>query len=140
MHVFKDPNITQWTNAALCGVTGISSYNKKTPIDAGCSLSNFQNYMNGIASYLPFSFDHAVAIMPTTLVIIKAFKLMFKRFFILFNSLDIWDSDKTAANAKRASVVGISNIARICSDSRYSIIEYSGLNSIQNAAHELGHR
>ena len=31
-------------------------------------------------------------------------------------------------------------IGGICGSQKYSIIEYSGFNQIQNAAHELGHR
>ncbi len=34
----------------------------------------------------------------------------------------------------------MSSIGGICGPSKYGIVEYSGLNSIQNAAHELGHK
>jgi hypothetical protein len=34
----------------------------------------------------------------------------------------------------------MSSIGGICGTNKYSIVEYSGLNSIQNAAHELGHK
>ncbi len=60
----QDPKITQWTNTTLCGVPGYAIYGSKTPILSNCALSSFSSYMNSIASYLPFSFDHAVAVIP----------------------------------------------------------------------------
>jgi hypothetical protein len=66
MKEFKEPSITQWTNTTLCGVPGYSSFGSAIPIMNSCSLSNFQNYMNSISSSLPFTFDHAVAIIPPT--------------------------------------------------------------------------
>lgn len=58
----------------------------------------------------------------------------------LINSLDIWDSNPLNPSNIRSSVVGLSAIGGICSNNQYSIIEHAGLNSIQNAAHELGHK
>jgi hypothetical protein len=63
---FKDPTFTQWTNKTLCGVPGYPIYGAKTPILNNCSLNAFKNYMNSISSNLPFTFDHAVAIIPPT--------------------------------------------------------------------------
>jgi hypothetical protein len=40
----------------------------------------------------------------------------------------------------RSGVIGVTNIAGICGLQKYSVVEYAGLNSIQNAAHELGHK
>jgi hypothetical protein len=40
----------------------------------------------------------------------------------------------------RSSIVGLSQIGGICSQNKYSIVEYLGFNEIQNAAHELGHK
>jgi hypothetical protein len=40
----------------------------------------------------------------------------------------------------RSAVIGTAYIAAICSSNQYSIVEYAGLNSIQNAAHELAHK
>jgi hypothetical protein len=54
--------------------------------------------------------------------------------------LDIWDSNAAAVPATRSGVIGTAPISGICSPSQYSIIEFSGSNSIQNAAHELGHK
>ena len=65
---------------------------------------------------------------------------MVKPFFILSKSLDVWDNNTALPYEIRASVSGISPIGGICSSSRYSIIEYVALISIQNAAHELGHK
>ena len=67
--IIKDPSITQWTNATLCRVKGYSTYASRIPILNNCSLAVFQNYMNSIASTLPFSFDHAVAIIPQVYVL-----------------------------------------------------------------------
>lgn len=66
---FQDPTVTQWTNVSLCGVPGIPTYLGRTPLLNNCTAIYFGNYMNNIASSLPFSFDHAVAIIPPTLVI-----------------------------------------------------------------------
>jgi hypothetical protein len=66
MKLFKDPAITQWTNTSLCGVPGYATYGSRIPILNGCSLNAFQSYMNSISSSLPFSFDLAVAIIPST--------------------------------------------------------------------------
>jgi hypothetical protein len=66
MKILKDPTITQWTNTTLCGVPGYAIYGSRIPLLNGCSLNNFLSYMNSISSRLPFSFDHAVAIIPPT--------------------------------------------------------------------------
>ena len=42
--------------------------------------------------------------------------------------------------ATRSGVIGMSSIGGVCSADKYSVVEYAGLNSIQNAAHELGHK
>ncbi len=62
----KDPIFTQWTNTTLCGVPGYPIYGSKKTILNNCSLNAFQNYMNSISSSLPFTFDHAVTIIPPT--------------------------------------------------------------------------
>jgi hypothetical protein len=54
--------------------------------------------------------------------------------------MDIWDSNAAAVPGSRSGVIGTAFIAGVCSTNKYSIVEYGGLNSIQNAAHELGHR
>ena len=54
--------------------------------------------------------------------------------------LDVWDNIAASGPATRSGVIGTSTIGGICSNSQYSIVEYGGLNSIQNAAHELGHK
>ena len=54
--------------------------------------------------------------------------------------MDVWDNIVSQSYATRSAVIGMSSIGGICSGTRYSIIEYSGLNSIQNAAHEIGHK
>ena len=59
----QDPLITQWTNTTLCSVAGYPTYNGKTPILNNCVLTTFKNYMNSIAQKLPFTFDHAVAVL-----------------------------------------------------------------------------
>ncbi len=48
----------------MCAVPGNATYNHRIPILNNCSLNAFQNYMNSISSVLPFTFDHAVAIIP----------------------------------------------------------------------------
>ena len=53
--------------------------------------------------------------------------------------MDIWDSNAVAVPGSRSGVIGTAFIAGVCSTNKYSIVEYGGLNSIQNAAHELGH-
>ncbi len=58
----------------------------------------------------------------------------------IYLRLDIWDSNSAAVPASRSAVIGTTPISGICSNYQYSIIEYAGLNSIQNAAHELGHK
>ena len=61
--------------------------------------------------------------------------------FWYFNlSLDVWDNIASGSAGSRSAVIGSAYMASICSNNQYSIIEYAGLNSIQNAAHELGHR
>lgn len=42
--------------------------------------------------------------------------------------------------SSRSAVIGLSSIGGICSPLRYSIVEFLGINEIQNAAHELGHK
>ncbi len=54
--------------------------------------------------------------------------------------MDIWDSNVASNPSSRSGVVGLSYIGEICGTNKYSILEYQGLNSIQNAAHELGHK
>jgi len=54
--------------------------------------------------------------------------------------LDIWDSNNASLPDTRSGVIGTAPISGICSPYQYSIMEFSGLNSIQNAAHELGHK
>jgi|688.fasta_scaffold1333181_2 hypothetical protein len=54
--------------------------------------------------------------------------------------MDIWDSNAAAVPASRSGVIGTAFISGVCSNQKYSIVEYAGLNSISNAAHELGHR
>jgi len=68
MILIKDPKVTQWTNTTLCGVPGYPTRNSRIPILNGCCLNSFQSYMNSISSSLPFSFDHAVAVIPPPLV------------------------------------------------------------------------
>ena len=52
----------------------------------------------------------------------------------------IWDSNAVAVPGSRSGVIGTAFIAGVCSTYKYSIVEYAGLNSISNTAHELGHR
>ncbi len=55
--------------------------------------------------------------------------------------MDIWDSNVASNPSSRSGVDGTSYIGEICGTNKYSILEYQGLmNSIQNAAHELGHK
>jgi hypothetical protein len=54
--------------------------------------------------------------------------------------MDIWDGNATLRAENRSAVVGAAFTAGICSNSKYSIVEYAGFNSISIAAHELGHR
>ena len=68
------------------------------------------------------------------MVLIKLIKNLF-----IF-SLDVWDNIATYSPDSRMGVVGMSNIGGICTANQYSIVEYLGLNSIQNNAHELGHK
>ena len=72
---FKDPSITQWTNTTYCGVPNNPNFNGKIPILSNCSLSTFGNYMKSIESYLKFSYDHAVAIVPPTYLIFSLTEL-----------------------------------------------------------------
>jgi hypothetical protein len=58
----------------------------------------------------------------------------------LYLRLDIWDGNNASHPDTRSVVIGSSPISGICSPTQYSIMEFSGLNSIQNAAHELGHK
>ena len=58
----------------------------------------------------------------------------------LYLRLDIWDSNNASLPDTRSGVIGTAPISGICSPYQYSIMEFSGLNSIQNAAHELGHK
>ena len=54
--------------------------------------------------------------------------------------MDIWDSNSASDPFIRSGVIGTSYIGGICGRNKYSILEYEGLNSIHNAAHELGHK
>ncbi len=55
--------------------------------------------------------------------------------------MDIWDGNANIDPSSRSGVIGVnSGIAGICGTNKYSILEYQGLSSIQNAAHELGHK
>ena len=58
--------MTQWTNKTFVGVPGVPTYNGRTPIMNNITFNSFQNYMNSIAPYLPFSYDHAIAVIPST--------------------------------------------------------------------------
>ena len=60
--------------------------------------------------------------------------------FKFFSRLDIWDNIATNTPSARSGVVGTSPVGGICSNTQYSIVEYMGLNTIQNNAHELGHK
>jgi hypothetical protein len=66
--------------------------------------------------------------------------LVKKCFNNLYLRLDIWDNYAQSASDTRSGVIGVTSIAGICGSQRYSIVEYAGLNSIQNSAHELGHK
>jgi hypothetical protein len=60
-------------------------------------------------------------------------------FYLNFHyfSLDIWGDNKKESQG----VIGYTQkIGGICSETKYSVIEWSGFAQIQNAAHELGHR
>jgi hypothetical protein len=54
-------------------------------------------------------------------------------------SLDIWGN-----NINSSQSIGVNGITQkiggICSETKYSVIEWNGFAQIQNAAHELGHR
>ena len=54
--------------------------------------------------------------------------------------LDVWDNYAQSQSDTRSGVIGVANIGGICTNLKYSIVEYAGLNSIQNAAHELAHK
>ena len=94
--------------------------------------------MNRVSASLPFVYDHAVAIIPP--MYSKSNFSLRKGFNFFLYRLDIWDNDITKSNDSRSSIIGFSSIGGICSSNQYSIIEFGGLNSIENAAHELGHK
>ena len=65
-YLFKDPTVTKWTNTTLCGVPGVLTYGPKIPILNDCAIKNLGDYLNSISSNIPFSFDHAVGVIPPT--------------------------------------------------------------------------
>ena len=54
--------------------------------------------------------------------------------------MDIWDNDARSNADRRSSATGTSTVGGICSQNKYSITEYYGLNIIFDATHQLGHR
>ena len=54
--------------------------------------------------------------------------------------LDIWDNIVTEPPFIRSSIADYTTIGGICSSNQYSLIEFSGINSIVNAARVLGNK
>ncbi len=52
--------------------------------------------------------------------------------------MDIWGT--SGSDSSRSGVSGYSWVGGICGTNKYSLVEDIGLNNIQNAAHELGHK
>ena len=58
---FKNASSTPWTISSLVGVPGIPIYGGRETVLCNSSYQQFTNFMNNLS--LPFTFDHAVAIM-----------------------------------------------------------------------------
>ncbi len=84
---------------------------------------------------LTFNYDYAVAVMKY-----YAFIKNYRLFLIKFSSfsLDIW---RDSYSKDSRDVIGYTQeIGGICSQTKYSVVEWDGFLQIQNIAHELGHR
>ena len=60
---FKDPSITQWTNATLVSIPSTPTFNNIPTVSNTVSLSLFADYMNNLPNNFSSTYDYAVGVM-----------------------------------------------------------------------------
>ena len=71
--ILNDGSLTPWTNQSLCGVPGVTYYNKnpanKLAILSNASVLLFAQTINNMSASFNFKFDYAVGVMKYSLIL-----------------------------------------------------------------------